>query len=136
MTEPETPPPPPADSAPSSPPPPPAASSGGGDSSNRGLMIILSSIWILALIPLLVEKDDKEVQWHAKHGLVLMATEIAIWIAIVILQAVPGLGLVLGCGLGPIIWVIFLIIRVVCIAKGLQGERFTLPVVSEYADKF
>lgn len=131
MTEPQTPPPPPAGS-----PPRPPASSSGGDTSNRSLMIILSYVWILALIPLLVEKEDKEVQWHAKHGLVLMATEIAFWIVMIILQGIPGLGLVLGCGLGPIVWILFLIVRVVCIAKGLQGERFVLPVISQYADKF
>ena len=43
-------------------------------------MIVLSYLWILALVPLLVEKDDKEVQWHAKHGIVLMVAEIAFWI--------------------------------------------------------
>ena len=72
-----TPPPPPA------PPPAPAPSSSGtGGSSNRGLMIALSYLWLLALIPLLVEKDDAEVQWHAKHGLTLLVAEVALWIEI------------------------------------------------------
>ena len=44
----------------------------GSVSSNRNVMIVLSYLWLLALVPLLTEKDDKEVQWHAKHGLVLM----------------------------------------------------------------
>jgi hypothetical protein len=34
-------------------------------SSNRNIMIVLSYLWLLALIPLLTEKEDKEVQWHA-----------------------------------------------------------------------
>ena len=42
-------------------------------SPNRGVMIVLAYLWLLALIPLLLEKQDAEVQWHAKHGLVLMA---------------------------------------------------------------
>ena len=53
---------------PPAPPPeaPPAAPSGGdGVSENRTIMVVLSYLWILALIPLLVEKDDQEVQWHA-----------------------------------------------------------------------
>ena len=137
MTEPETPPPPPpADTPPETPPPPASGSGGGSESANRGLMIVLSYVWILALIPLLAEKDDKEVQWHAKHGLVLMVTEIAIWVAIVILQGVPLVGAILGCAIGPILWLVFVFIRIVCIAKGLQGDRFVLPVVSQYADKF
>ena len=48
---------------------------GGAPSSNRTVMIILSYLWMLALIPLLVEKDDREVQWHAKHGIVLLVAE-------------------------------------------------------------
>ena len=45
-------------------------------SPNRGVMIVLAYLWLLALIPLLVEKQDPEVQWHAKHGLVLMIAEL------------------------------------------------------------
>ena len=57
-------------------------------SSNRSIMIVLSYLWLLALVPLLVEKDDKEVQWHAKHGIVLMVAEIVLWIAITIVTLV------------------------------------------------
>ena len=51
-------------------------------------MLILSYFGLLALIPLLVEKDDAEVQWHAKHGLILMATWIAVSIVLTILAGV------------------------------------------------
>ena len=47
-----------------------------GSSPNRGVMIVLAYLWPLALVPLLVEKQDAEVQWHAKHGLVLMVAEL------------------------------------------------------------
>ncbi|MGB5515145.1 MAG: hypothetical protein WBP36_11520, partial [Thermoanaerobaculia bacterium] len=60
--------------------PTPPPTTGSSESSNRGVMIVLSYLWILALIPLLVDKDDKEVQWHAKNGLVLTAAEFALWL--------------------------------------------------------
>ncbi len=50
-------------------------------SSNRNVMIVLSYLWLLALIPLVVEKEDREVQWHAKHGLVLTGAEVLFWVA-------------------------------------------------------
>ena len=53
----------------------------GTPSSNRNVMILLSYLWLLALIPLVVEKDDREVQWHAKHGLVLAVAELIFWVA-------------------------------------------------------
>ena len=46
-------------------------------------MIVLAYLGPLALIPLLMEKEDQEVQWHAKHGLVLTVAEVAVFIAVV-----------------------------------------------------
>ena len=153
MTDPETPqppsdppsppsdpPPPPAEPpAPPAPPPatPPAAPGSAGPNT---LMIILSYLGILALIPLLVEKDDKEVQWHAKHGLVLVAAEfvlfIGLWVVAVVLGAISG---GLGCLftlLQPLLVLAILALHVVCIIKGVNGDRLTVPGVSQYADKF
>ena len=107
---------------------PPASDEGGTVSPNRNLMIVLSYIWILFLIPLLVEKDDKEVQWHAKHGLVLSVVEFILQMVL----SVTGI----GCFFAPFVFLAFLVIRLMAIVKGLNGERFTVPVLSEYADKF
>ena len=139
-------PPPPADPpavAPPPPPPsdtPPAAAPAPAAGENRSVMIVLSYLWLLALVPLLVEKDDPEVQWHAKHGLVLMAAEIVFWIAITIVSSVlgfitAGLGCIVSI-LMPLFSLAFLVIHVLCIAKGLKGERFLIPNISHYADRF
>ena len=133
MNEPTPPPP------PSTPPPPASTGSGGGGATaeNRGLMIALSYLWLLALIPLLVEKDDREVQWHAKHGIVLMVAEFATWLVLMVLSTV--LAVVGGCVIGilaPILFLVFLIIHIICIVKGVGGERFLIPGVSQYADRF
>ena len=135
----------PQDSAPPPPPPPaepppqePAAKE--VISENRNMMIVLSYLWLLALIPLLVEKDDREVQWHAKHGLVLTVVEVVVMIGlqvvIMILGAISG---GLGCVftlLIPIFMLAILIVHVLCIVKGINGQRFLIPGVSEFADKF
>jgi len=135
----------PQDSAPPPPPPPaepppqePAAKE--VVSENRNLMIVLSYLWLLALIPLLVEKEDREVQWHAKHGLVLTVVEVVVMIGlqvvVMILGAISG---GLGCIftlLIPIFMLAILIVHVLCIVKGINGQRFLIPGVSEFADKF
>jgi len=51
-------------------------------------MIVLSYLWVLAVVPLLLEKDDSQIQWHAKHGLVLMVAEIIFWIAFTVVVSV------------------------------------------------
>ncbi len=116
------------------------ATPSGTASSNRGVMIVLSYLWILSLVPLLTEKEDKEVQWHAKHGIVLMVAEIAFWIVFTILTnliiaATLGLGCVISL-LGPFIALLFLAVHVMAIVKGVNGQRLLIPYISEYADKF
>lgn len=112
-------------------------------SGNRTIMIVLAYLGILALIPLLVEKEDREVQWHAKHGLVLFVAEIALFIVLSILQAMVTSLPVIGClaGLiGMLIWFVLvigiLVVHVMCIVKGVNGQRFVLPYISEYANRF
>jgi uncharacterized membrane protein len=135
MSEPGVPPPPSY-----TPPPPPGGPSGSAVSPNRNVMIILSYVWILFIVPFIVEKEDREVQWHARHGLVLTIAEILFWIAYGILQAVlnkifGGLGCIMAL-LGPLIGLAFLVLRVLCILKGVKGERFIIPGVSQYVDRF
>lgn len=116
--------------------PPPIPTGSGAQSSNRGVMIVLSYLWLLALVPLLVEKDDKEVQWHAKHGLVLVVAEIVFWIAVSIVQV--ALGSILGCivgFLGLFVWVAIVILHVLAMVKGVNGGRLIIPGVSQYADR-
>jgi uncharacterized membrane protein len=135
----------PQDSAPPPPPPPaepplqePAAKE--VVSENRKVMIVLSYLWLLALIPLLVEKDDRQVQWHAKHGLVLTVVEVVVMIGlqvvVMILGAISG---GLGCIftiLIPVFMLAILIVHILCIVKGINGQRFLIPGVSEFADRF
>lgn len=113
-------------------PPPPAT--GSSESDNRGVMVVLSYLWILALIPLLVEKDDKEVQWHAKNGLVLTVAEFVLWLVFSVISS-TGIGCIFAIFL-PLIFLGFTIIRIICIVKGLNGQRFIVPGLSQYADKF
>jgi uncharacterized membrane protein len=100
-------------------------------------MILLSYLWLLALIPLVVEKEDREVQWHAKHGLVLAVAELVFWVAFQVVTFM--LGSFLGCLVAifaPVIGLVFLIVHIIAIVKGINGSRLIIPGLSQYADKF
>ena len=122
----------------STPPKPPAG--GGAVSSNRQVMLVLSYLWLLALVPLLSEKEDKEVQWHAKHGLVLFGAEIIVWVVLrIIFHAVLIATLGFGCILAlffPLLSLAFLALHIFCIIKALNGQRLIIPGLSGLADKF
>ena len=109
-------------------------------SPNRGVMIVLAYLWPLALIPLLLEKQDADVQWHAKHGLVLMIAEIvAIFVYISVTSMISLATFGLGCALGLLLvfaWVGILAVHLVAILKGVSGERLIIPGISEYASRF
>lgn len=136
MSEPTVPPPP---SYP--PPPPPSSGMPGGTgfvSPNRTIMIVLSYLWLLALIPFLVEKEDREVQWHARNGLLLTGAEILLWIALSMLSVATSaidLGCT-GCMLQSILGIVLLVIRIVAIVKGVGGGRLHIPVLSDYTTRF
>ena len=102
-------------------------------------MIVLAYLWPLALVPLLVEKGDSEVQWHAKHGLVLMIAELILVFAYIMMTSIVSLAtLGLGCVLSLFLvfgWVAILALHVVAILKGVNGGRLIIPGLSDYANR-
>jgi uncharacterized membrane protein len=131
---PSTPPPPGGSYTP--PPPPPPGMGGPSTSSDRTLMLVLSYLGILALIPLITKKEDREIQWHAKNGLAITVAWIVFWIIYSVLQYfMPS---AIGCAMSAIGCVLslgWIIIAVVGIMKALKGERLRIPMVSDFADK-
>lgn len=125
MTEPSVPVPPPISPPPLVPPPPSPAGHKTG-------MLVLAYLGLLALIPLLTEKDDREVQWHAKHGLVFLVAYLILGAAITVMSFVIGLASLLW-GLA---WIAYLIVTIIAIVKAVNGQRFLVPGLSEFADKF
>ena len=109
-------------------------------SSNRGVMIVLAYLWPLAIVPLLLERDDADVQWHAKHGLVLLAAELLLLMGFAVLTSLVSLAtFVFGCALSMfmiLIWVAILGVHIVAIIKGMGGTRLIIPGISEYANRF
>jgi uncharacterized membrane protein len=102
-------------------------------------MIVLSYLWLLALIPLLTEKEDREVQWHAKHGLVLMVAELILGVIFSVGTIAIDMFGCLGCATtaGSLVFSLaVLILHVACIMKGVNGQRLIIPGVSQYADRF
>ncbi len=130
MTEPAT-----QQSSSSGAPAPPEPPASDGPSSNRNLMVVLAYLWVLVLVPLLIEERDDEVRWHAKHGLVLMAAEFMLWVVAQIAVFTTGI----GCFLAPfffMLFVAFVLVRIACIVRGVNGGRLQIPVLTPLVDRF
>ena len=96
-------------------------------------MIVLAYLGPFALIPFLVEKDDAEVQWHSKHGLVLFGADIVISILLTIVSTATAC---VGCFVTLPVWIIVAAVHITCMVKGVNGQRFLIPGLSDFADKF
>lgn len=109
-------------------------------SPNRGVMIVLAYLWPLALVPLLLDKSDAEVQWHARHGIVLTIAELALLFAYILMTSLVSLATFgLGCALSLLLvfaWIGILAVHIIAIVKGINGTRLIIPGVSEYASRF
>ena len=108
------------------PPPPPAPAS-----SNRSVMLVLSYLGILALIPLITEKNDSEVQWHARHGLVLLVAYLILTVGLFMASLVIGF---IGMLQIPL-WLGYLVVIILGITNALNGKRFVIPGLSEFTSK-
>jgi uncharacterized membrane protein len=111
-----------------------------GQPSNRSIMLVLAYLPPFAVIPLLVEKDDPEIHWHAKHGIVLMTAEMLLLLGVTVVALILGLMTAgIGCfllALVPIPFLAFLVMHIIAVVKAFGGKRLIIPVVSEYADRF
>jgi hypothetical protein len=110
-------------------------------SPDRGVMIVLAYLWPLALVPLFLQKDDAEVQWHAKHGIVLMIAELIVILAYLLATtllslATLGVGCAIGVFLMVFVWIGILALHIVAILKGVNGARLIVPGISGYASRF
>ena len=104
------------------------------------LMLVLAYLYILFLVPLIAEKEDPQVQWHAKHGMILTIVEAVLQFGVYIMSFIlSSISSVIGCitcFIPSLIWIAFLVIRIISIVKATKGQRFLIPGLSQYVDQF
>lgn len=89
--------------------------------SESNLLAALSYIGLLSVVMLLVKKEDKFVQFHAKQGVVL-------FIGNILAMVIPVLGWML---INPIV----IIVEIVGFIMAIQGKEYKLPVIGDLAEK-
>ena len=111
-------------------------------------------IGILALICLIMEKENRFVKFHAWQAILLYAAWIVVWIALVVLSIILGVigiaasaagsaGSALGSIIGllwTIVWLVVfvggLIAVILAAVKAYGGDYFKLPIIGNMAEKF
>jgi uncharacterized membrane protein len=79
----------------------------------------LSYIWLLFLIPLILKRNSKFCQFHAKQGLILFILSLLSWF--------PVIGWLIGLAI--------IVVSVVGIIKALSGEEWKIPYLYDLSAK-
>lgn len=91
------------------------------------IIAAIGYFWILFLVPLLLKKNSKYCQFHAKQSMVLFITSIAL----IIINIIPVVGWIISF-LGWIAIVIFMLLGFV---NALQGIKWEVPFLGRFAGK-
>jgi uncharacterized membrane protein len=102
-------------------------------SPRRTALLTLCYLPLLGIIALALEKNDREIRWHARNGLALFGSVAAIGLAATLVGlALPSLGCLYGIVM-LVVLVIYTLVTILAVVKALQGERLIVPGVSRYA---
>jgi len=103
------------------------------------VLVVFGYLGPLALVSLLASRREF-VKWHAKQGLLVFATLAVIYPVLKFVHFI--LDRFLWAVFGELFWVgVWMIVvgilvtMLVCIVRGLEGERFKLPMLGELADR-
>lgn len=99
-------------------------------SNERRGMAALGYVGALCLIPLIFARDSQFAQYHAKQGLILAIIGFLLNFVGGLLWRIPFGGLLV-----IIMAVVLLVVSIKGILKALNGEKYEIPVVTEYAAK-
>jgi uncharacterized membrane protein len=103
------------------------------------VLLVFAYLGPLAVVSLVASRREF-VKWHAKQGLVLSLIVAAIYL--VILRPLIHLSVHLWSGLAELFWAMAwlvafgaLVMVLMCVIRGLEGERFRVPIVGDLADR-
>jgi len=103
------------------------------------LLLVFGYLGPLALLSLLASRREF-VKWHAKQGILLFATWVALYLLLkpihVLLKSHLSILAELFWATAGLVTLGMLLVMLLCIVRGLEGERFKIPVLGDLVDQF
>ena len=98
----------------------------------RDLVLCYAGPW--AFVPYLRDRDDEDLLWHARQGMILAFAEVAIALTLVILGLFPVLGPLFWRILLPV-WLLWCLgMSVTSILQATKGKRHKIPVIHQFVE--
>jgi len=111
-------------------------------------------IVIIAIITLIMDKENKFIKFHSLQAILLSAAIVALWIALVVLSIILGIiGIALGAagsaggalgGIVGLLWTLIMLVFglgaliaiIMAAVKAYGGNYYKLPIIGNMAEKF
>lgn len=118
---------------------PSGTTKGTGLAPNIAGMVCYLCMPLTSIFFLVMEKENKEIQFHVWQSLSLFVSFFAAYIALYIVSAIIGsvigfLGFVIGLFI-PLLGLLGFALTLVCLVKAYQGERWKIPYLGDFAEK-
>jgi len=115
------------------------SSGGSGLQPNVASLLCYLCGWLTGLIFLLIEKDNRDVKYHAWNAIAIDVVTIAVYIGLIILGAILGaiaapLAIITGI-LNMIVWLGYIVLKIILMVKAYQGQKIKLPVIGDFVEK-
>ena len=103
------------------------------------ILLVFGYLGPLALLPLVASRREF-VKWHARQGILLSATVVALYgivkpIHVLLKRYLWAVSELFWAGV-CLMALGMLILLLLCIVRALEGERFKVPVLGDLADRF
>lgn len=117
----------------------PQGSGGSGLAPNVASLLCYLCTFVTGIIFLLIEKENKDVRFHAWQAIFLGAGSIVLQIGVVILTAIMGaisaaLATIISL-LGTLVYLGIFVIWIIAMVKAYQGQRWKIPFIGDLAEK-
>jgi uncharacterized membrane protein len=116
-----------------------SAGGGSGLAPNVASLLCYICTFVTGIIFLLIEKENKDVRFHAWQAILLGAAAFVIQIAVIILTAILGaisgaLATIVSL-LSTLIYLGIFVVWIICMVKAYQGQRWKVPFIGDIAEK-
>lgn len=122
-----------------SPTPPQQASGGSGLAPNVASLLCYICTFITGIIFLIIEKNNRDVKFHAWQAIFLGVGSIAVQIVVTILSLILGqISSILGMIIGLVGWLVYLgifVVWIIAMIKAYKGERWLIPFIGNLAEQ-
>jgi uncharacterized membrane protein len=99
----------------------------------KNLILCYAGPW--AFLPYLRNRDDEELLWHARQGVLLAFVEVVITLTLIILGLFPILGILASRFVLPL-WLLWCLgMSVTSIMQATKGKRHKVPVIHLFLDQ-